>query len=168
MQKRIDELIATPEAKFEFTADKFKDAATTLPLSAATWASTYLLRATSARGDGLQALMMLVSLIANADVPEVVKPLLMDAKAIGLDKQSKVALFTEAATAKTDKDECTACIQTTATGKKIYPGCDECGYCRPPCLWASELPTDRISSGRDPKPEPTTGLVIPVRALASR
>jgi hypothetical protein len=27
---------------------------------------------------------MLVSLIANADVPEVVKPLLMDAKAIGL------------------------------------------------------------------------------------
>ena len=33
-------------------------------------------------------------------------------------------------------------------------GCDHCGFCRPPALWAGEQPREKLSSSSVPTPEP--------------
>ena len=102
----------------------------------------------------MDLLQWLATEIANARVPKEIEPLLTDAEIIGLMKQSNMAKDIDAQEKAAAAEKCQACSNV---------GCEECGYCRPPALWAGELPTDRLSSTKQP-PEPDEAA----RAMAER
>ena len=75
-----------------FADDVLDEAAGELPISAATWASPSLIRCLAREPQGRAALKFLVTEIANARVPPEIRPLLMDAKLVGLQKGSNMQL----------------------------------------------------------------------------
>ena len=143
LKDRIAERVATGQ-EYTFQEEAFNKAAASMPISSTTWGTASLIKSTAITRDGVNALRWWATEIANARVPQEVKPLLLDAQIIALSKESTMGA---AKTAAERAAKAAAGCRTCGGG-----GCDVCGRCRPPALWAGEHPNARLSSSRDPAP----------------
>ena len=87
LKQRIEDRIRTGQA-YAFQEEVFNKAAVSLPISATTWGTASLIKSTALTRAGVDALRWWATEIANARVPEEVRPLLLDAQIIALSKES--------------------------------------------------------------------------------
>ena len=132
LRERLDEA-KKRHGRIELSEESVYHAVSTMPVSTSTWTPVTFLRAVVKSQAGLRSLQWLLQAIRNGDVPDEIRPLVLDGHLIGLAKESQHQRSSSETAAK-------AATTAAASGDAPAAADQSPAPARAPCLWSGESP----------------------------